>query len=70
MIKAACGYVTPFCCPVHAVSFSAYRCVAWAGTGNTSTSCSCSGTRTDSRGLSQTDPLFDHVIHQMHLAAG
>ena len=53
MIKAACGYVTPFCCPVHAVSFSAYRCVAWAGTGNTSTSCTCSGTCTDSRGLTR-----------------
>ena len=41
MVKAAFGYVAPLCCPVHTVSFHAYRRVAWAATGNTSTSCSC-----------------------------
>ena len=46
MVKAAFGYVTPVCCPVHAVSFHTYRRVAWAATGNTSTSCSCGGTLT------------------------
>ena len=50
MVKAAFGYVTALCCPVHAVSCNGCRRVARAGTGNTSTSCSCSGTCTDSRG--------------------